>query len=677
MNPQLPPLVGVTIPTETCRDVAAALEREWLVTNGLGGYAFGTLAGALTRRYHGLLIAALKPPLGRTLLLSKIDEAIVQPNRRIPLYTNVWRTGVETPNACAAIRAFQVVDGAATWEFEAAGVWLRRRIWMEQGANITLVQYTIHRADEPFAMTLRVLAAHRDHHHTRPDDDRKFVVHADGSSLEARLASHDAGVIIRAASTAAGRLIWSPDHTWYRDFHLSFEQSVGYDHIDAHLCVGHGAVQLTEGDELTLICAVDSLGESWNPEQAWSRQVDWSARRRSAFHTANPDLGNPVPTAVEQLVLAADQFIVSRPMAEQPGGQTIIAGYPWFTDWGRDTMISLPGLTLVTGRPEVARGILLTWAKFVSQGMIPNRFPDDGETPDYNTADATLWYLWAVDQYLRATDDLDTLRELYPVLREIIAWHRRGTRYRIHLAEDGLLYAGEPGVQLTWMDAKIGDRVITPRIGKPIEINALWYDGLRNLAFWSERLSHSQIAAEFTSLADRARAGFERFWNSEGGGCCDRIDGPDGQDGRILPNQIFAVSLTHSPLPAEHQRAVVDAVQRELWTPFGLRTLSPAEPLYHGHCGGRLENRDEAYHQGTVWGWLAGPFALAHFRVYRDRSAALRLLAPMLSQLSTAGLGSLSEIFDGDAPHTPRGCVAQAWSVAETLRAWVKISGNR
>lgn len=671
MNHNHEPLIGVTIPADVCRDVATALQQEWLVTNGLGGYAFGTLAGALTRRYHGLLIAALKPPLGRTLLLSKIDDTIMYAGQRTPLYTNLWRSGVETPNACEAIRWFQIVDGAATWEFETGGVRLLRRIWMEQGANITYVQYCVQRAERPFDLSLRVLATRRDHHHTRPDDDRTFEVNVDRAGVRVRSAPQEAGVCVCAAGMMGGRLLWKADHTWYRDFHLSFEESVGYDHIDAHLCVAHGDVRMADGDTLTLVCAADCETAAADPEQAWPRRQEWSAQRHAAFRTVHP---SPASDAVAQLVLAADQFIVARRAADHAGGCTIIAGYPWFTDWGRDTMISLPGLTLATGRPEIAREILRTWAKFVDRGMIPNRFPDEGETPDYNAVDATLWFLWAADQYRRATNDLDTLRELYPVFCEIIAWHRRGTRYGIRVTEDGLLHAGEPGVQLTWMDAKVGDRVITPRMGKTVEVNALWYDGLCNLAEWSERLSFAGHAAEFASLAERARTGFERFWNTERGCCYDRIDGPDGRDDRVLPNQIFAVSLEHSPLPVAQQRAIVEAVERELWTPVGLRTLSPAERLYHGRYEGRLEERDEAYHQGTVWGWLAGPFALAHFRVYQDRSAALRRLSPLFDQLATAGVGTLSEIFDGDAPHRPRGCVAQAWSVAETLRAWVKLT---
>jgi predicted glycogen debranching enzyme len=379
------------------------------------------------------------------------------------------------------------------------------------------------------------------------------------------------------------------------------------------------------------------------------------------------------------LSLRADQFIVSRPTPDDPGGKSIIAGYPWFGDWGRDTMISLPGLTLATGRPDVARSILRTFARFVDRGMLPNRFPDEGETPRvaYNTVDATLWYFEAIRAYHAATGDDDLVRELFPVLQDIIDWHQRGTRYNIHVdPNDGLLYAGEAGVQLTWMDAKVGDWVVTPRIGKPVEINALWYNALRIMADFSRLVTGESVPSDvsYTTLADRVRSSFARFWNEAGGYGYDVIDGPGGDDASLRPNQLFAVSLHHSPLDADRQRAVVEVCARHLLTSHGLRSLAPNDPAYVGRYGGDQYQRDAAYHQGTVWGWLIGPFVSAHLRVYRDPALAQSYLAPLMHHLSDHGLGSISEIFDGDAPFAPRGCIAQAWSVAEVLRAWQEIA---
>ncbi len=379
------------------------------------------------------------------------------------------------------------------------------------------------------------------------------------------------------------------------------------------------------------------------------------------------------PKWVRRLVLAADQFVVDRPLAGGGTGKSIIAGYPWFGDWGRDTMISLPGLALVSGREDVARTILRTYAGYVDGGMLPNRFPDSGQAPEYNTVDATLWYFQAIRAYHGATGDNDLLGELFPILAGIIEQHQGGTRYNIGVdPADGLLHAGQPGVQLTWMDAKVDDWVVTPRIGKPVEVNALWYNALTAMVRFARRLG--EPADTYQAAADRARQGFGRFWNQAAGYCYDVLDGPEGHDPALRPNQVFAVSLPDSPLTPEQQRAVVDVCGRHLLTPFGLRSLGPDEPHYQGHYGGDIMARDGAYHQGTVWGWLLGPYCLAHYRIHGDQEQALALLSAMTKHLDEAGMGSLSEIFDGDDPFTPRGCFAQAWSVAETLRAWQVLS---
>ncbi len=374
--------------------------------------------------------------------------------------------------------------------------------------------------------------------------------------------------------------------------------------------------------------------------------------------------------AIDHLVLAADQFVVARQQPDGSPGRSVIAGYPWFGDWGRDTMISLPGLTLVTGRPEIARQILLTFARFVDRGMLPNRFPDAGEEPEYNTIDATLWYVEAIRAYHAATGDDSLLAELYPVLQDIVDWHRRGTRYNIHLDEaDGLIYGGSAEVQLTWMDAKLDDWVVTPRIGKPVEINALWYNALCSLAGFARRLGHVADADAYDAMARQTRQGFQRFWNPELGYCYDVLDGPAGDDPSLRPNQLFAVSLPHSPLDEAQARAVVDVCARRLLTSHGLRSLAPDHPQYIGRYGGDRRTRDAAYHQGTVWGWLIGPFVSAHLRVHKNPDQARSFLMPMLQHLDGHCIGSMSEIFDGDPPFTPA-------AASPRLGRWLRCCGR-
>jgi predicted glycogen debranching enzyme len=383
-----------------------------------------------------------------------------------------------------------------------------------------------------------------------------------------------------------------------------------------------------------------------------------------------------INTGLDQLALAADQFIVSRPSEQDKDGKSVIAGYHWFGDWGRDTMISLPGLAIATGRPEIARSVIKTFSAYVDRGMLPNRFPDAGEKPEYNTVDATLWYFEAIRSYFEETKDTAFLEDVYPALESIIEWHFKGTRYNIKAdPKDGLLYAGQEGVQLTWMDAKVGDWVVTPRIGKPVEVNALWYNALLSMAKFSKLLK--KPSKKYESSAAAALKGFSRFWNYESGCCYDVIEGPGGNDTSLRPNQIFAVSLPESPLAPDKQKKVVEACALSLLTSHGLRSLSPDSPDYKGRYGGDPSSRDGAYHQGTVWGFLLGHFTLAHLRVYGDPEKAGGFLTPMFAQLRSHGVGSLSEIFDGDAPMTPRGCIAQAWTVAEIIRASMEIEERK
>ena len=451
------------------------------------------------------------------------------------------------------------------------------------------------------------------------------------------------------------------------------ERERGLDPIDNHLCVGEALLDLTPGlwSGITASLREDAspyLEEALRRFQAHDRGV----LARACLHT--PGL-RAAPAWLQQLVLAADSFVFARPLPGAPDGESVIAGYPWFGDWGRDTMIALPGLTLATGRYDSARRILETFARFVDQGMLPNVFPGAGDRPDYNTVDAALWYVEAWRAYLEAARDRAALSRVFPVLESIIDWHVRGTRYGIGLdPADGLLRAGVPGVQLTWMDAKLGDWVVTPRIGKPVEINALWYNALCIMAGFARELG--QPGARYEALAARVRAGFARYRRTEGG-LFDVLDGPAGDDASVRPNQIFAVSLPHSPLPAEAQAAVVAECARELLGSYGLRSLTPAHPDYRPRYQGGVWERDSGYHQGPLWGWLLGHYALAHYRVNGDAAAAQRLLEPVQDHLRDAGLGTVSEIFDGDPPHTPRGAPAQAWSVACVLEAWWRIEQAR
>ena len=649
---------------EVCGNLRLSGEREWLVTNGIGGYASGTVAGMLTRRYHGLLVAALQPPVGRTLLLTKLDEVTTYDGRAYPLFANRWSSdrrnaGMVEPQGYHHLERFHLEGTTPVWTFALSDALLEKRVWMQQGANTKYIRYDLRRGRGPLELSIKAIVNHRDHHgNTRADD---WQMHIDPVTHGLRVMAHEHDGPFYLLSDRAGVV---PQHEWYTGYSLSVEDYRGLDALEDNLYAGLFQAMLQPGGSVTLVASteanprLDGLA-AYAERQAYERQLLRQARSYLA----------PVSPAVEQLVLAADQFVVRRSLPGEPEGRSVIAGYPWFGDWGRDTMISLPGLTLATGRHDVAARILATFAHYAREGMLPNRFPDEGEAPEHNTVDATLWYFEAIRAYHVMTGDDDALRDLFPTLEEMIAWHQRGTRYQIHVdPADGLLYAGEGGVQLTWMDAKVDDWVVTPRIGKPVEINALWHNALRIMVSFAQRLGRR--ADLYDELAGRAASGFGRFWNAEQGYCYDVVDGPDGDDPVLRPNQLFAVSLAYSPLTGAQQRAVVDACARYLLTSHGLRSLAPNDAAYIGNYGGDRRQRDAAYHQGTVWGWLIGPFASAHLRTYGDREQARSFLRPLLRHLTAHGVGSLSEIFDGNAPFTPRGCFAQAWTVAEVLRAW-------
>jgi predicted glycogen debranching enzyme len=654
---------------EICGRLAVAESREWLCTNGLGGFASGTVSGLLTRRYHALLVAALKPPVGRTLLVPQVEEAVEYGGGVFALSACRWHDGTVSPEGYKLLERFSLDGTMPVWTYACADALIEKRIWMEQGANTTYVRYRLARGSGPVRLTLRTQVNYRDFHSTTHAGDWRMSVESIEHGL--RVTAFDGArpilLLARDAETA-------PAHDWYRGYRLSREEERGLDAIEDHLHCGTFRMALEPGGATTLVVSAEP-SPSLDGEAALKRQQDHEARALRRWRDANGAIVGAAPGWIGQLVLAADQFVVRRPIPDDPDGMSVIAGYPWFGDWGRDTMIALPGLTTVTGRSDVAKRILGTFARFVDQGMLPNVFPDAGEKPEYNTVDAALWYFEAVRTYHAVTADNATLERLFPVLESIIAGYRSGTRFGIgEDSRDGLIRAGEPGVQLTWMDAKIGDWVVTPRIGKPVEINALWFNALCSMAEFARLLGRP--AEQWEALAERVRQSFERFWSEASGYCFDVIDGPDGDDAALRPNQIFAVSLPRSPLTAERQRGVVEACSRHLLTSFGLRSLAPGEPHYSGrYAGGPLE-RDGVYHQGTAWAWLLGPFALAHFKVHGDRQAALSYLEPMAHHLDDYGIGSIAEIFDGNPPFAPGGCPAQAWSVAETLRAWTELSAS-
>jgi predicted glycogen debranching enzyme len=652
---------------EICGNLDQAESREWLVTNGRGSYASGTVAGLSTRGYQGLLVAALQPPLQRTLLLAKLDETAEYENNSYPLFTNRWLDGTVAPQGYRHIESFYLEGTVPVWNFACGGALLEKRIWMQPGSDTTYIYYYLRRAKRSLKLSIKAFVNYRDYH------SRTHAQESPAKDWRMNVATIEHGVSVTVFPRAQPLYLLtdsgnaSPDNEWYYGFELAAEKERGLNDIDDHLHAATFEVTLEPGSSFTFVASTQpnpnlngAVALDLRHQYEQKLIADWQAKRLPQ--------APQVPDWVQQLVLAADQFIV-----ERQGGKTIIAGYHWFTDWGRDTMISLPGLTLATNRPEIADSILRTFGKYISQGMLPNRFPDDNKPPtenDYNTVDATLWYFEAIRLYHATTGDDQLLADLFPKLVEIIEFHRQGTRYNIRLdPSDGLLYAGQAGVQLTWMDAKVGDWVVTPRIGKPVEVNALWYNALRTMSQFAQKLGKPD--QDYDAMADATQKGFSRFWNDAKGYCFDVLDGHSGNDASLRPNQIFAVSLPESPLTAEQQRQVVEACERSLLTSHGLRSIAPNEPQYIGHYGGDQLNRDGAYHQGTVWEWLIGPFVLAHLRVFKNPSVARQYLEPMQHHLYTAGVGTISEIFNGDAPMEPKGCIAQAWSVAEVLRAWL------
>ncbi|GAB3645280.1 amylo-alpha-1,6-glucosidase [Ramlibacter alkalitolerans] len=655
------------------------LTREWLVTNGLGGYASGSVAGVATRRYHGLLIAALPTPIGRTVMLSHLGEWVRLPDRR-----TIRVAGEERPERPYELpdilTEFRLEMGLPVWTYHVGDAVIEKRILLPYGQNTVHLNYRMVAGGHGVRLILRPRLHFRGHENPVEDSydepcrlhvlSNRFEVHSESNPqlppLRMTLLGRDAQLVLEGGN--------------FEEFFYRLEAARGYAARGRVWTPGRFRAELAPGEECTLIASTESWDtiHALNPQQALRAE---HARREKLIEQADPAARTG---RAAELVLAADQFIIApfsrqadaaRAQAEGDQARTVIAGYHWFTDWGRDTMISLEGLTLTTGRHAEAGYILRTFLHYVKDGLIPNMFPEGQNEGLYHTADATLWFFHAMDRYVQVTGDRLTLRHAIPTFCSIIEHHLRGTRFNIGVDHrDGLLKQGAEGYQLTWMDAKVEGWVVTPRRGKAVELNALFYNALRLMERWLREEGDEAHAQTMAQHAQRTYDSFnQRFWNPQTGCLYDVIDGEGGDDPAIRPNQVFSIALPHPVLDPQRWRSVLDVAQRLLVTPVGLRSLAPGHPDYKPNYDGDLRARDAAYHQGTVWGWLAGPFADAWLKVYPDDNRGIEhLIDGFAAHLGEACIGSISEIFDAEPPFTPRGCVAQAWSVAEVLRILVK-----
>ncbi|HLP37218.1 amylo-alpha-1,6-glucosidase [Lacibacter sp.] len=636
-------------------DFPEAIRHEWIETNGLGGWSSSSILGCNTRRYHGLLVAATKPPAERMNLLSKLDETIVTNSSvgpvRYELGTNLYPENTIRPNGNNYLQLFSK-ELFPQWNYRANHVQLTKTIAMVQNENTTLVLYKVEEATTPFTLELRPFVAARGYHSLQHQGPQLQWNAEFANDVFHTIPDGETDLFIKIPEAT-----YQHAPAWFNCFQYSVEQYRGLDFEEDLLSHGVFSVQLQKGDVLGIIISTVDPSD----KDATMLFKEEEKRKLSLLNNNTDDV-------TKQLLLAADQFIVKR----GDDLKTIIAGYHWFTDWGRDTMIALPGLCLSTGRYSDAKKILSSFAQSVSMGMLPNRFQDNNEPPEYNNVDGTLWYFIAIHKYLAATADEEfVLSELLPVLKEIIDWHFKGTRYNIHVTEDGLLYAGEKGQQLTWMDARIGDWVVTPRMGKPVEVQALWYNALRIFADLLRKNKQEKDAALVELSAEKAKQSFETtFWNKEAGYLYDVIDEDGNPDPSLRPNQLFAISLPFALLEGEKAKAVLDIVTSELYTPVGLRSLPLGDERYVGIYGGSPLKRDGSYHQGTVWSWLLGPYvdAIKKTDNKNSKDQIKKIIDSFACHLNEGCIGSVSEIFDADAPHSPRGCVAQAWGVAEWLR---------
>jgi predicted glycogen debranching enzyme len=661
-----------------------AASLEWLVTNALGGYASGPVRGGLTRRYHGVLVASLPAPLGRMVCLSVLRTTLVTGGREVLIdHEDIAR--LDQPDA-ARLCEFRLEAGLPVWRYAAGRAHVEQRVVMPSCRNTTHVRFHVSSPGERTVLRLLPFMAPRAHEvAVASAPDVPFHVSAHGSLIDLTPTADDVPSMRWLVSTS-GAVACRLDRPCSSAIEYTVERDRGYDF--AGTLWAPGEIAVTIDDEATVDFAVST--EPWDVMLAApaSTVLAREVERRDQLLARAPEVDGVDETMAAELTLAADQFLVTpagrfrevaegRAEGEEP--RTVIAGYPWFTDWGRDTMISLEGLTLATGRAREAARILHTFAHHLRDGLIPNLFPEGVHQGLYHTADATLWFVHAVSRYVAVTNDRAMVSALLPAFVDIVDHHTAGTRFGIRVdPADGLLTQGAEHYQLTWMDAKVGDWVVTPRRGKAVEINALWYHALCQIAAWLDEDGRHVRAQTLRQAAARTRASFnQRFWNEATGHLYDVVDGELGDDPACRPNQIFAIALPHAALDAERWPSVMDVVERTLVTPVGLRSLAPGHPDYQSKYFGDLQARDAAYHQGTVWAWLIGPFVDAWLKVHPgETTAARRWLAGFEPHLNTACVGSISEIFDAAPPFTPRGCIAQAWSVAEVLRAWQKTRGR-
>jgi predicted glycogen debranching enzyme len=674
--------VTEAVPIRSIRggELATMLDREWLVTNGLGGYACGTVAGVATRRYHGLLVAAHPAPLGRVMMWNHLTENFRFPDFQRMAFGGAERVGGQVEvQGVDTLTEFRLEMGLPIWRYEMFGHVVEKRVWMPNRQNTVHVSYRIVRGHGPIRLKLRPSVHFRGHDDpvSRVPEDPYILTASDGR-YELGAGSKYPRLRFRIEGEAASLTL---DGVKLPDVLYRVEENRGYEGVGSMWSPGQFRVNLRTDREVVLIASTEAWDRlaDLSPADAHAAELD---RRRRLIAAADPAARTGLGA---ELVLAADQFIIApaarvqdaaRAQATGDEARTIIAGYHWFTDWGRDTMISLEGLTLATGRHAEAGYILRTFAGHIRDGLIPNFFPDHESEGVYHTADATLWFFHALHRYTQVTGDRFTLLSLLPALKDVIIHHQHGTHFGIGVdPKDGLLRQGAEGYQLTWMDAKVGDWVVTPRRGKAVEINALWYNALRLLEGWLSETG-DDAADEMKVAAERVYESFNRrFWNKREGGLLDIVDGENGDDAAFRPNQILAISLDHPVLERSRWASVINSVRERLLTPVGLRTLAAGHPDYKSRYYGDLRARDAAYHQGTVWAWLIGPFVEAWLKVYPDRKDECReLLQGFDAHLSEACIGSISEVFDADPPFSPRGCVAQAWSVAEVLRCWVLTS---
>ena len=656
---------------EGSRRTDQLVANEWIVTNGLGGYASSSVAFENTRRYHGILVAALPNPLGRMIMLNCLHETIAGASGH--------RQTIDRTNIAASITDFRLEAGLPVWEISVDDIVIEKRLWMPHGQNTTFVQYRLI-AGKSATLELRVgihFRGYEDNVNSNPPAnyqvgvDNEFV-YVGGVDDLPRLHMH--------MEKGTGEFV--RDELTLPEMDYPVEKARGYAHRGVAWSPGFFRAELRDGTPAVFLASTEREDEIAALPAAEARACEHERRRRLA-RAADARVQDPIGI---ELILAADQFIISpagrladatRARAMGDEIRTVIAGYHWFTDWGRDTMISLEGLTLTTGRQREAAFILRTFAHYVKDGLIPNMFPDGSNQGLYHTADATLWFFHALERYLAVTRDEDMLVEMLPVMHRIIDAHEQGTKFGIGMdPRDSLLTQGAEGFQLTWMDAKVDGWVVTPRRGKAVEINALWHNALCNTARWTEATRGQQSAARYVERAARVRESFNaRFWNERRGFLYDVIDGESGDSDLCRPNQVLAISLENPVLARDKWEPVMNAVTEKLLTPVGLRSLAPGEPDYKEKYFGDLRTRDAAYHQGTVWGWLIGPYVDAWLKLHPgENTRARELLQGLVKELDDFGIGSVAEIFDATEPYTPRGCIAQAWSVAELLRCWALTS---